>query len=136
MTHAICELRHEVSRLDDSAAASALAEGTLAAAPSASEEHLQYLADATARAMTTADERGDEHANASRRSRSTTLQFAAFDLLSRNEHRLTNLSYDDRRRLLASSTCRTLRASRRRGLATRLARYSTRARRRASRASS
>ncbi len=50
------------SELDERLAVAALAQGTLSAARSASEEHLGYLANATARAFSTTDERSADHA--------------------------------------------------------------------------
>lgn len=49
-------------RLDEQLALAALAQGTLSAARSASDEHLRYLANATARAITTDESRSADHA--------------------------------------------------------------------------
>jgi hypothetical protein len=58
----ISELTETTRDLDERLAAATLAQGTLSAARSATEEHLEYLANATARAMLTSDEREADHA--------------------------------------------------------------------------
>jgi hypothetical protein len=58
----IYQLRAGIRDVNERLAVAALVQGTLGAARSASEEHLEYLANATARAMTTSDEREADHA--------------------------------------------------------------------------
>lgn len=62
----LCELAQQVTelqgRVNERLAVAALSEGTLAAFRSGTEEHLQYLANATAAALTTQDERQHDRA--------------------------------------------------------------------------
>jgi hypothetical protein len=58
----IYQLTDTTRVLDERLAEAALAQGALAAARSATEEHLEHLANATAHAMTTSDEREADHA--------------------------------------------------------------------------
>jgi hypothetical protein len=62
VAQSIYELRATTRDLNEWLAVAALAQGTLSAMRSASELHLEYLANATARAMTTAEEREADHA--------------------------------------------------------------------------
>ena len=59
LTEATDDLRRDVN---ECLALAALAQGTLSAARSASRKHLEYLANATARAFLTRDERSADHA--------------------------------------------------------------------------
>lgn len=52
----------DLGRIDDRLATAALAQGTLASARSAADEHLRSLATATALAMVSSDELGADHA--------------------------------------------------------------------------
>lgn len=66
VAQSISELKRDVNEfkrnLNERLAVAALAQGTLSAAISATDQHLRYLANATARAMSTADEREADHA--------------------------------------------------------------------------
>jgi hypothetical protein len=61
LAHSIYELRATTRELNEGLAVAALAQGTLSAMRSASELHLEYLANATARAMATPEERDADH---------------------------------------------------------------------------
>jgi hypothetical protein len=62
VAESISQLGVMTGDLNERLAVAALAQGTLSAARSASEPHLEYLANATARTMSTSDERAADHA--------------------------------------------------------------------------
>jgi hypothetical protein len=62
VARSISQLTEITLDLNERLAVAALAQGTLSAARSATESHLEYLANATARAMTTPEEREADHA--------------------------------------------------------------------------
>jgi hypothetical protein len=62
LAQSIYQLRAAIRDVNERLALAALVQGTLSAARSATEEQLEYLANATARAMTTSDEREADHA--------------------------------------------------------------------------
>lgn len=62
VAQSISQLTERTRDLNERLAIAALAQGALSATRSATESHLEYLANATARAMTTPDEREADHA--------------------------------------------------------------------------
>jgi hypothetical protein len=62
LARSIYQVRVAIRDVNERLAVAPLVQGTLGAAPSVYEEHLEYLANATARAMTTSNEREADHA--------------------------------------------------------------------------